>query len=68
MVFTVYVCDDFEMSESGVLKVFSNYAEFSSNDRMMVEEFIKNSTHNAVVCPAIFKDVNGKVPSRIMFI
>jgi hypothetical protein len=67
MVFTAYVCDDFEMTESGVLYIFGNYAEFSSNDRVMIEKFMFNSFFNAVVCPAIFKDVNGKVPSRIQF-
>jgi len=67
MVFTVYVCDDFEMTESGVLVVLGNYAEFTTNDRVMVEEFIENSTYNSVVCPAIYRDENGKVPSRIIF-
>lgn len=67
MVFTAYVCDDFVMTESGVLIIFGNNAEFSSNDREMVQKFIENSSFNAVVCPATFKDANGKVPSRIQF-
>tara|TARA_R100000951_G_scaffold100889_1_gene91844 strand:- start:815 stop:1021 length:207 start_codon:yes stop_codon:yes gene_type:complete len=67
MVFTVYVCDGFWMTESGVLNVHGKFAEFSSNDRVMIEKFIEDSFFNAVVCPAIFKDATGKVPSRIQF-
>ena len=67
MVFTAYVCDDFEMTESGVLTISGNYAEFSSNDRVMIEKFIENSFYNAVVCPAIFKDKNGNPPCRVQF-
>ena len=67
MVFTAYVCDDFVMTESGVLGIFGNYAEFTSNDREVVEQFINNSSYNAVVCPAIFTDEFGVQPKRILF-
>lgn len=68
MEFIVYVCDDFEMTESGVLVVFGNYAEFTTDDRVTAQEFIDNSTYNSVVCPSIYKDENGNVASRIIFI
>jgi len=67
MVFTAYVCDDFELTDSGVLVIFDSYAEFSSNDREVVEEFINNSFYNAVICPALFKDQFGVRPNRILF-
>ena len=67
MVFTAYVCDDFELTDSGVLVIFGNYAEFTSNDRRMVEQFMNNSFYNAVVCPALFKDEFGVQPKRILF-
>jgi len=68
MVFTAYVCSDFEMSESGVMYIWNSIAEFSSNDRTMVEKFIANSFENAVVCPAIFRDEAYRTPSRVIFI
>ena len=67
MVFTAYVCDDFELTDSGVLVVFGNYAEFSSNDREMVENFIANSFYGAVVCPAIYTNESGESPKKILF-
>ena len=67
MVFTAYVCSDFEMSESGVMTICGSFAEFSSNDRTMVEKFIANSFENAVVCPAIYSDENGNAPSGVIF-
>ena len=67
MVFTAYVCSDFEMSESGVMYIWNSIAEFSSNDRTMVEKFIANSFENAVVCPAIYFDENGRAPSGVIF-
>ena len=67
MVFTAYVCDDFELTNSEVLVIFGNYAEFTSNDREVVEQFMNNSSYNAVVCPAIFTDEFGVQPKRIIF-
>ena len=67
MVFTAYVCDNFELTDSGVLEVFGNYAEFSTNDREMVEQFIENSSYNAVVCPATFTNEFGVQPKRVIF-
>ena len=67
MVFTAYVCSDFDMSESGVMYIWNSIAEFSSNDRTMVEKFIANSFENAVVCPAIYFDENGRSPSGVIF-
>lgn len=67
MVFTAYVCSDFDMSESGVMYIWNSIAEFSSNDRTMVEKFIANSFENAVVCPAIYSDENGRSPSGVIF-
>ena len=67
MVFTAYVCDEFELTDSGVLVIFGIYAEFSSNDREMVEQFMHNSSYDAVVCPAIFTDEFGVQPKRILF-
>ena len=67
MVFTAYVCEDFELTDSGVLVIFGNYAEFTSNDRGMIEQFIEASSHNAVVCPAIFTDEFGVQPKRVLF-
>ena len=67
MVFTAYICDDYELTDSGVLVVYGNYAEFTSNDREMVEEIVNNSSHNAIVCPAIFTDEFGVPPKRVLF-
>jgi hypothetical protein len=67
MVFTAYVCDNYELTDSGVLVIFGNYAEFTSNDREMVEQFIDNSSYNAIVCPAIFTDAFGVPAKRILF-
>ena len=67
MVFTAYVCDDYELRDSGLLIINGNYAEFTSNDREMVEQFIDNSSYNAIVCPAIFKNEFGVEVKRILF-
>lgn len=67
MVFTAYVCDDFKLTESGTLEIFGNHAEFKSNDREIVEQFINNSIHDAVVCPSIFTNEFGVPPKKIIF-
>ena len=67
MVFTAYVCDDFELTDSGVLVIFDNYAEFSTNDREMIDQFIENSSYNAVVCPATFTNEFGVQPKKVIF-
>ena len=67
MVFTAYVCDDYELTDSGVLVIFGNYAKFSSNDREMVEQFMNNNSFTDVVCPAMFTDEFGVQPKRILF-
>ena len=67
MVFTAFVCDYFELTDLGVLEIFGSYAEFTSNDREMVEQFINNGFYNAVVCPALFKNEFGVRPKRVLF-
>tara|TARA_R110000772_G_scaffold199435_1_gene310056 strand:+ start:289 stop:498 length:210 start_codon:yes stop_codon:yes gene_type:complete len=67
MVFTAYVCDDFELRDSGVLVIYGNYAEFTSNDSEMVQKFIDNGFYNAVVCPALYKNEFGARPKKIKF-
>ena len=67
MVFTVYVCDDFQLNDSGVLTIFGNYAGFSSNDKKMVDDFIEHSYYGAVVCPATFTDEFGVKPKKVIF-
>jgi hypothetical protein len=67
MVFTAYVCSDFEMSESGVMTIWGSIAEFSSNNREVVEKFIANSFENAVVCPVLYFDELGRTPSGVIF-
>ena len=67
MVFTAYVCDDFQMGESRVLTIFGNYAEFTSDDSVMVYDFINNSKYNAVVCPQLYTNGEGLRVSRVIF-
>jgi hypothetical protein len=67
MVFKTYVCDDFKMKKSGTLTIYGLQAEFKTNEKDMVTEFIKRNNYDAVVCPAIFKDENGLTPKKIIF-
>ena len=67
MVFTAYVCQDFELRDNGVLVIFESYAEFTSNDSEMVKEFISNSQYDAVVCPQLYTTSDGRRGKRVLF-
>ena len=57
MEFTAYICDDFEFdARSRRLTISGVLAKYTSNNRMMVQIFIKNAFQNAVVCPQLYVD------------
>ena len=68
MVFTAYLCDDFEMRDSGLLTIFGSYAEFRSNDSEEINSFIENYPHNAVVCPQLYVNEKGVRVKRVIFL
>ena len=67
MEFTAYVCDDFTLTKSRELIIYGNHAEFKSNNREMIQNFISNSFYNAVVCPTTYTDEFGVQPNKIIF-
>jgi hypothetical protein len=67
MIFTAYICDDFTLDQNGVLVIWENYAEFTSNDSEMVQQFINKSFENAVVCPQLYVDKDGMRVKRVIF-
>lgn len=68
MVFTAYLCDDFKLSNSGVLTIYGSYAEFRSNDSEEIKLFIKNSSYSAVVCPQLHTNEDGVRVKRVVFV
>jgi len=67
MVFTAYICDDFYLNEQGILTIWGNYAEFTSNDSEIVNNFINKSFGNAVVCPQLYVNKEGVRVKRVIF-
>jgi len=67
MVFTAYICEDFTLDHNGVLRIWENYAEFTSNDSEIVQNFINKSFENAVVCPQLYINGEGIKVKRVIF-
>ena len=67
MVFTAYICDDFSLDENGVLVIWGNYAEFTSNDSEIINKFINKSFEDAIVCPQLYVNKDGMRVKRVIF-